>query len=406
MDRKLEKDLLNALEGMKRDSERWQAKREKEIWQQIEVPCSLEEVLSRFTKGDLDTIRKNANFGGISSLKKAELKAKLVELLPGHFKQVLYTLDQERFDFIKKAVKNGGKIKVDDDFPLFRALRMRAYTLLFSGAHNNQKVLVLPKELMDVFSRLDGQQLQSIIRRNTEWILLTHGMLHYYGVMRTPDIIDRLTKYTKQEVDTWEYFQVMRTAADYYDQVCFTGHGIANAGVEEPAQIIKEHQMRLNVDFYPFTKKELLRAGKINYLDRTPELNSFLRFLRENYDMTNDDAEDIVYELTDMIQEEVQPTKLIEFLQEMLEFPSMEILQQVTDKVFTIHNNTRLWVLKGHTPSELSKSEKPHLKPLPKVPFNTQANSTVVQMDEFKKTGRNEPCPCGSGKKFKKCCGR
>ena len=31
--------------------------------------------------------------------------------------------------------------------------------------------------------------------------------------------------------------------------------------------------------------------------------------------------------------------------------------------------------------------------------------------DEFKEyirhrtTGRNEPCPCGSGKKFKKCCG-
>ena len=23
-----------------------------------------------------------------------------------------------------------------------------------------------------------------------------------------------------------------------------------------------------------------------------------------------------------------------------------------------------------------------------------------------KKTGRNEPCPCGSGKKFKKCCER
>jgi len=22
-----------------------------------------------------------------------------------------------------------------------------------------------------------------------------------------------------------------------------------------------------------------------------------------------------------------------------------------------------------------------------------------------KKVGRNEPCPCGSGKKYKKCCG-
>jgi preprotein translocase subunit SecA len=29
---------------------------------------------------------------------------------------------------------------------------------------------------------------------------------------------------------------------------------------------------------------------------------------------------------------------------------------------------------------------------------------TVVR--EGKKVGRNEPCPCGSGKKYKKCCGR
>jgi len=25
---------------------------------------------------------------------------------------------------------------------------------------------------------------------------------------------------------------------------------------------------------------------------------------------------------------------------------------------------------------------------------------------EGKKTGRNDPCPCGSGKKYKKCCGK
>jgi preprotein translocase subunit SecA len=30
---------------------------------------------------------------------------------------------------------------------------------------------------------------------------------------------------------------------------------------------------------------------------------------------------------------------------------------------------------------------------------------TVVKSD-FDKTGRNDPCPCGSGKKFKQCCGR
>ena len=28
------------------------------------------------------------------------------------------------------------------------------------------------------------------------------------------------------------------------------------------------------------------------------------------------------------------------------------------------------------------------------------------QQRQQKKTGRNDPCPCGSGKKFKKCCGK
>ena len=30
----------------------------------------------------------------------------------------------------------------------------------------------------------------------------------------------------------------------------------------------------------------------------------------------------------------------------------------------------------------------------------------VAQVIAEKKVGRNEPCPCGSGKKYKKCCGK
>ena len=28
------------------------------------------------------------------------------------------------------------------------------------------------------------------------------------------------------------------------------------------------------------------------------------------------------------------------------------------------------------------------------------------QQQKKKKIGRNEPCPCGSGKKYKRCCGK
>ena len=35
--------------------------------------------------------------------------------------------------------------------------------------------------------------------------------------------------------------------------------------------------------------------------------------------------------------------------------------------------------------------------------YKKQKLSTTVVKD--KKVGRNDPCPCGSGKKYKKCCG-
>ena len=40
------------------------------------------------------------------------------------------------------------------------------------------------------------------------------------------------------------------------------------------------------------------------------------------------------------------------------------------------------------------------LAPRPAVAFDKD------DPDTWGKVGRNEPCPCGSGKKYKKCCGR
>lgn len=41
--------------------------------------------------------------------------------------------------------------------------------------------------------------------------------------------------------------------------------------------------------------------------------------------------------------------------------------------------------------------------PMPLVRFLPALNKAAVVSE--KKTGRNEKCPCGSGKKYKKCCG-
>ena len=34
------------------------------------------------------------------------------------------------------------------------------------------------------------------------------------------------------------------------------------------------------------------------------------------------------------------------------------------------------------------------------------SEEALVEINQIAQTGRNDPCPCGSGKKFKKCCGK
>ena len=67
-------------------------------------------------------------------------------------------------------------------------------------------------------------------------------------------------------------------------------------------------------------------------------------------------------------------------------------MQIVLDILSGMANSTRLWSNNGFTPNELfERYERQHLRRLP---------SKAV------KIGRNDPCPCGSGKKYKRCCGR
>ncbi len=87
-----------------------------------------------------------------------------------------------------------------------------------------------------------------------------------------------------------------------------------------------------------------------------------------------------------------------------IEIKDFNQAQELSHLITELINNTRIWENNGHTPREIFEQfEKPNLKPLPKNPYNTSSpNLTVVRGG--KKIGRNDPCPCGSGKKYKNCC--
>lgn len=406
IDKKTEAALIKALEGAKAYGQRLQENREKRLWKKVNIPCSLYEAINGLTKDEMNSIRKNYDFKNLSSLKKAELAAELARLVPLKFKKVIYTLDQGRYDFIKIILKNSGVIP-DVGISVENAEALMGFSIIFPGLYDDQKVLFMPGELIDIFSQTDGSELETIVHRNTEWIRLTHGLLYYYGVMSPWPLKLKMEKLTGQQIDFLEFMNVMSFACDFYGQARFTPDGYQDDRVFDAREIIEEQGRRPGVDYYPFTKKQLLEAGYPGYVDKTPEMKSFTDFLLKHYRLSDKETNEIALQITNMINADSKPTMIIEYLQSWLEFPSFEFVQQLAAKIMELHNNTRQWVLKGHTPNELFQEERKFLKPLPTEPFKkARPVSKVLEMPTGTRVGRNDPCPCGSGKKYKKCCGK
>ena len=75
-----------------------------------------------------------------------------------------------------------------------------------------------------------------------------------------------------------------------------------------------------------------------------------------------------------------------------------------------LSNHTRMQSNRGYAPSELFKEEKKrvrviHLHHPTRIPLE-EGSPMPPSAPPAPRVGRNDPCPCGSGLKYKKCCGR
>lgn len=131
---------------------------------------------------------------------------------------------------------------------------------------------------------------------------------------------------------------------------------------------------------------------------------------QNNYGLSSSEIDVIIMHLIFMFNSSMNLQEQLKYLGGRLEIQSFEFVQELMAKVVDLHNNTRQWALKGYTPAELAKKNREHLRPLAKDPFRLESSdpdaTNIIDFKTRTKIGRNDPCPCGSGKKLKKCCGK
>ena len=138
------------------------------------------------------------------------------------------------------------------------------------------------------------------------------------------------------------------------------------------------------------------------------KMAEFLQKVRKK----QDDWDEVLYELMICIKTGYFPSQTLEMLNQ--EFSLIEKMSKKDFGVFMatyqmLHNSSHIWTNYGWSPDELAR----HFSSMSAVmqnPIQNTAPFTQPDSDSetqiFPKVGRNDPCPCGSGKKYKNCHGK
>ena len=204
-------------------------------------------------------------------------------------------------------------------------------------------------------------------------------------------------------------------------------------------EIVLESMVDIDFDVYYDTSKaqkgkplyipekdKLLKYADDRYYEHTPQTKALLDFLCNKIGMSSGQSEDFVGECDLCIRYSIIPKEhpidaIVNdyFIEKIIskrftKLQYAEFLKLVCDMV----NNTRLPCNRGFTPNELADrvgiGERQTVAGISSVNSGRSFDSSEIGLVEIvhnstitgEKVGRNDPCPCGSGKKYKKCCGR
>jgi hypothetical protein len=179
--------------------------------------------------------------------------------------------------------------------------------------------------------------------------------------------------------------------------------------IEAPEEWHAAMQRRADISYRPYSRDEFIDFAMFAFPE-PPRHYDELFALLEASGMSEEEAETALADDIMLHRSQLEThLDLPEFIRGIVSRQSMQEARQVLDLYIGFVNSIPIWFNKGNAPSELfSRSRSPQISPLRPAPGGAPRKSNVIPFPTARKrkTGRNEPCPCGSGKKYKDCCGQ
>ncbi len=329
-------------------------------------------------------------------------KELLIEYIEENKEEILKhnfaTLEESEFSFINDVIKHEGYMELvkkdldNDFFNLLDNLIKKGFIFTREIERNKEEIIQvhIPKDTLKIIKNLFNTY-------NTKKILdlrnLLGGIAYSYGVI-TKTQARKIVSIVKS--DYLNYFDEFADIINYNGNtkycMMFTNIvedellSIENLGVHFIQQLLeKEGEYKI------YTYNDYIELTNLTYERRTSAYKKLRKYVQENFTNYNEflDIEDLIdsYHFERQKNELTARFDLNKNIKDhfTVKDPNENLIYcKLINMIIDVSDQMPQWDLKGNIKEKnIPKEEK-----------------------EERKIGRNELCPCGSGKKYKKCCGR
>ncbi|HDK7155083.1 TPA: SEC-C domain-containing protein [Clostridium botulinum] len=362
---------------------------------------NLETLLNNLTKNDLTDIRKSLDVKGASKLNKKELIEVLENKLKNNLNEVIsnigfyeYIFLDRYFDEIEYINKNTNKFDnaIND---------LKKKGIIFQIDEDKNKV-VIPEELKDNIKEnfIEEEEFNLGFYISKDILKVIQVLLHYYGALSLEELykiiysmssnlnygkdrnieieFDRSYLTNLLSDNNRSYYGIKKQDNTYYVE-----------DVINLSYVLQGHKAIQYLDYKELSINYIRKFNKEEFYIKP--LEKLKKYMKENLNIKEEKLNELMYSTSCLMKNAFSVDYIFEDIKGRIYLKNEEIERDIKDIITEINNNIEKWCLRGHSITEIKlKEDKIYEK--------------VEKVNHKGKIGRNDPCPCGSGKKYKKCC--
>lgn len=345
------------------------------------------ELLSLQTKPTLTDIAKRLDIKGYSKLGKDGLVNLVSAYITDNIDNILCELSYKELNLLKELAKED---LVEYSFSIDNLNLIGGLSslgVLFKLSTKDGYYLVVPSDIKDGINSLtSSKKYISNLKERSEGIDLIDGLMTHYGLLLGGELYSIITnkesKVFKEENLDFYLNYIFRSYEAFTE-----GNALIHPFLFSPEDVYEELRVRQTIQ-YNFSNEDFFVSLGRDFKDTWGEEVLELKNILSKTKLKKSDIDSLISQLIFYIKNDMDTQIIVELLTSYsLNLSDKALADSIVNSFSKIFNNTPIWSLKGLTPSESTARQK----------------TTIIK---DKEPGRNEPCPCGSGKKYKKCCDR